>query len=360
MSPDRTTITRAEAIRRRKEEEQKRLEKLAPKKIKIPKTRPATKPKLKPISAPNTSTRSVTAARPLAERAATRSLSPVSTSRLRRRYDIAMSAPHGRTGSYTQPKSAHAQPKSATISMPKVGIGPRLLSFLIVALCGTGLYYMFSMDPFIVRNANIFGNQRVSVQELAGILGVANQPAVLLNPAQIEYNILATFPDIAAATVEVNLPAEVIVTVSERQPVVAWLQDGQTVWVDALGYAFPPRGQVDKLATVTSASAPPIPANFDVSQTIGARPFLTAELSAAIVTLSPRLPEGASLIFDSGYGLGWSDPRGWRVYFGHSNGDANLKFQVYQSMVDYLTQHDVQPTLISVEYPNAPFYRVEQ
>jgi cell division protein FtsQ len=152
----------------------------------------------------------------------------------------------------------------------------------------------------------------------------------------------------------------VIVTVSERQPVVAWMQDGQTAWVDAQGYAFPPRGQVDGLATVTSAGAPPIPANLDLNQKIGARPFLTSELSAAIVTLAPSLPEGASLIFDPNYGLGWSDPRGWRVYFGHSNGDATLKFQVYQSMVDYLTQQDVQPTLISVEYPNAPFYRVEQ
>ena len=159
---------------------------------------------------------------------------------------------------------------------------------------------------------------------------------------------------------EVNLPAEVVVTVSERQPVVAWLQDGQTVWVDAQGYAFPPRGLVEGLVTVTSAGAPPIPASVNVAQTIGARPFLTPDLSATIVTLSPHVPQGAALIFDPGYGLGWSDPRGWKVYFGHSNGDAGLKFQVYQSMLDYLAQHNIQPTLISVEYPNAPFYRVEQ
>jgi hypothetical protein len=244
--------------------------------------------------------------------------------------------------------------------MPKIGIGPRLLSFLLVALCATGLYYMFSMDPFIVRTASILGNNRVSVEQIANVLGVANQPAALLSPAQIEYNVLAAFPEIATASVIVELPANVVVTVSERQPVVSWQQDGQMTWVDAQGYAFPPRGDVSGLVTVTSAGAPPAPANLNLNQTIGARPFLTSDLSAAIVTLSPLVPEGAALVFDPAYGLGWSDPRGWRVFFGHSNGDAALKFQVYQSMLDHLTKEEIQPVLISVEYPNAPYYRVEQ
>jgi hypothetical protein len=77
------------------------------------------------------------------------------------------------------------------------------------------------------------------------------------------------------------------------------------------------------------------------------------------VKLSPLVPQDATLVFDPAYGLGWSDPRGWRVYFGHSDGDADLKYQVYQAMLDYLTKNNIQPTLISVEYPTAPFYRVE-
>jgi cell division protein FtsQ len=359
MSPDRTTITRAEAIRRRKEEDQKRREKAAPKTTSKPKPaakpKPVAKPKLKLIHA------SKPAAGPKAERVALRypsaslraGLSPVSASRLRHRYDIAMSSPYGRAESYNRPKAP-------TISMPKIRIGPRLLSFLLVALCAAGLYYMFSMDPFIVREASVVGNNRVGVEQIANILGVANQPAALLNPAQIEYNILATFPEIATASVEVGLPANVVVTVSERQPVVSWLQSGQMTWVDAQGYAFPPRGEVSGLVTVTSTGAPPTPTNLNLAQTIGARPFLTSDLSAAIVTLSPLVPEGATLVFDPGYGLGWSDPRGWRVFFGHLNGDAALKFQVYQAMLDYLAKQNIQPALISVEYPNAPYYRVEQ
>jgi cell division protein FtsQ len=370
MSPDRTTITRAEAIRRRKEEEEKRREKSAPKIIS--RLKPTLKPEPKPAAKPKPSTPKPTAkprlisahkpaAKPKAERVTTRNpstslragLSAVSASRLRHRYDIAMTSPYGRAGSYERPKAP-------AISMPKISIGPRLLSFLLTVLCAAGLYTMFSMDPFIVRNASILGNNRVGVEQIANVLGVANQPAALLNPAEIEYNILAAFPDIASASVEVDLPARVVVTVSERQPVVVWQQDGQTTWVDAQGYAFAPRGDVQGLVTVTSTGAPPIPANLNLSQTIGARAFLTSDLSAAIVTLSPLVPEGATLVFDPAYGLGWSDPRGWRVYFGHSDGDAAIKYQVYQSMVDYLTKHNIQPTLISVEYPDAPFYRIEQ
>ena len=32
---------------------------------------------------------------------------------------------------------------------------------------------------------------------------------------------------------QIALPARVYITVSERQPVVSWLQDGREVWVDA-------------------------------------------------------------------------------------------------------------------------------
>jgi hypothetical protein len=364
MSTDRTTITRAEAIRRRKEEDQKRREKATPKIISrlkpTPKPKPAATPKLVPAHKP--------VVRPKAEDVLARrnpSVTPRTTvsaetaSRLRRQYDIAMTSPHSRTANYGRTES-FGRSRAPSISLPKVGLGPRLLSFVIVALCAVGLYYQYSMDPFIVRNASILGNNRVSLDQIAQVLGIANQPAALLNPGQIEYNILANFPDIATATVEIDLPSRVVVTITERQPVVAWQQDGQTMWVDAQGYAFAPRGDVQGLVTVAAAGTPPTPENVNLGQTIGARPFLTSDLLAAIVTLSPLVPEGATMIFDPAYGLGWSDPRGWRVYFGDSNGDANLKFQVYQSMLDYLTKHEIQPTLISVEYPNAPFYRVAQ
>jgi hypothetical protein len=334
MSRDRITMTRAEAIRLRHEEDQKRRESLVKKTIATPRSKggPA-KPKINQ--------------RPRGKPAPVKAAKPGLHSK---RYDIAMSAPYGRVAAGKQ---------TPALSMPKVAFGPRWISFLLVALCGAALYFITSDNYFVVSSANVIGNNRVSADEISSALGVMGLPAALLNPAQIEYNLLAAFPDIATARIEVNLPAEVVVTVSERQPIAAWQQDGQTVWVDAQGYAFPPRGFVEGLVTISAVSAPPVPANADLAQGIGARPFLSEEMAAALMILSPRVPQGSSLVYDPRYGLGWTDPRGWQAYFGHTHGDVNTKLQVYQGMVDYLIKRGITPKLISVEYPDAPFYRTE-
>ncbi len=339
MSPDRLTLTRSEALRRRKEEEQKMREKLTQKRVSTP----------RPIAQTNPLTGS------RVEQAATRVSPSVSRNRFRARYDVAVMPVR------SQARAAMAARRQApSITLPRITFGPRWFSMLLVIACLASLYFYVTDPYFLAQEAVIYGNQRVTAQDINSVLGIANQPAALLNPAQIEYNILASFPEIYGAYVQVELPAKVTITVAERQPVAAWAQDGQVVWVDAHGYAFPPRGVVDGLVTVTAAGSPPPPDTFDPAQTIGARPFLTPELSAAIATLAPQVPEGAALVYDPRYGLGWSDPRGWQAYFGKKNSDITTKLAVYQSLVEDLAARGVQPTLISVEYPNSPFYRVSQ
>lgn len=335
MSPNRVTMTRAEAIRRRREEEQKRREDLVKKTISLPKLQSKPKPE-QTHPAPNP----VKAAG-----------SPL-LGRHSRRYDIAMSTPYGRA-------EAKPAPQSGSFSMPKIDFGARWLSLLLIALCGTALYFITSDSFFMVNAASIQGNNRVGADQISSVLGVMGKPAALLNPAQIEYNVLATFPDIASVHVEVNLPADVVVSVSERRPVAAWQENGQVVWVDAQGYAFPPRGFVEGLVTVSSAGAPPAPTNVDMTQVVGARPFLNPDMAMALMTLSPYVPQGASLVYDPRYGLGWTDPRGWQAYFGNSTGNVNTKLLIYQGMVDFLAKQGITPKLISVEYPDAPFYRTE-
>ena len=333
MSPDRVTMTRAEAIRRRREEEQQRRESQAQKRVILPRPAPA-KPKV--------------------DRAPTKkAVLPVETNRHSRRYDIAMSTPYARVAA--EEKTSHFP----TLHLPKFGFGPRWISFLLIAITATGLYFMTSDAFFTVSSADVIGNNRLSAEQVSGVLGVKGTPVILLNPAQIEYNVLATFPDVSTVQVDINLPAQVVVTVSERQPVAAWQQAGQTVWVDAQGYAFPPRGFVEGLVTVSATGAPPALDNVDMTQTVGARRLLTVDMAAALMTLSPHVPQGSALIYDPRYGLGWSDPRGWQTYFGHSGDRIAVKLQVYQSVVDDLVKQGITPKLISVEYPDAPFYRTE-
>jgi cell division protein FtsQ len=341
MSPDRTTITRAEAIRRRKEEEQNRREQLTLRNVAKPKPAPAAKTSARAKSGWSDTTRSV---------------SPSATNRIRRSYDMAASAPFRQT----RRAAVHNLPE-INIRMPRIGYGPRWLSIFIALFCLLDLYFMLNSSPFIVSNAEISGNNRINTQEIQSVLGIENQSVVSINPTQIESNILASFPDVASASVSVDIPNGVHVMVEERVPVAVWQQQsGETFWVDSLGYKFQPRGQVDGLPIIMANGNPPVNPNEDSEKEPVLQPFLPADLSKTIEVLSQNLPQGSNLVFDPQYGLGWNDPKGWKVFFGHSYQDSTLKLQVYQSMLDHLAKENIQPAMISVEYPNAPFYRVEQ
>jgi hypothetical protein len=90
-----------------------------------------------------------------------------------------------------------------------------------------------------------------------------------------------------------------------------------------------------------------------------ARAFIAPDTVLAAQTLSAYIPSGTVLMYEPKYGLGWSDPRGWRAFFGTSGTDIAQKLQVYQALVEDLTRRGIQPAIISVEFPNAPFYRME-
>jgi len=341
MSPDRTTITRAEAIRRRKEEEQKRREQLTLRNVNKP----------KPAPAPRATARSKSAWTDVPK-----SASSVTTNRIRRSYDMAESAPFRQARRLNTPNLP-----GINIQMPRIRFGPRWISFFLTVLCLSILYLMLNTNPFIVYNSDISGNNRINAQEIQSVLGVENQSIVTINPTQIESNILAAFPDVSTVKVNLNIPNGVNVKIEEREPVAVWQQQsGETFWVDAFGYKFQQRGQVDGLPIIMAAGDPPVSIIENTDQVVGVKPFLPDDLSKTITALSMNLPEGSNLVFDPQYGLGWNDPKGWKVFFGHSYQESALKLQVYQIMLDHLAKENIQPTMISVEYPNAPFYRVEQ
>jgi hypothetical protein len=245
------------------------------------------------------------------------------------------------------------------------------------------LALIWFVPPFVVGNAQVSGNHRLAASDINSVLGMAGHSLVTARPDQLEQKLLAAFPELKDVSVRVAFPAALEVAVTERTPLIAWQQADGTLWVDADGYAFPPRGAVDGLITVQASGAPPFAGSAkpgtDVGTTltlagltslagvdpasagqVGARRLLSPDAVTAMQAIIPYLPQGTALIYDPSYGLGWKDTRGWDAYFGQTVGDMSLKLQIYQIMVDSLTKRGIQPTMISVEFPNAPFYRVEQ
>ena len=315
--------SRAEAVRmRRREQAQKRVTKSSAM---------ATRP-LPPI----TSRDSITYAGPVR-------VAPPNT---RRKFQAALSMPG-------------IEVRMPGIQITSAGIRSRVLSIMLSLLLGTCLYLAVTLPEFHAAPAQVAGNERISADEINAVLGTTGQSIFMLTGAQLETRLRLNYPELEAAHVTISLPNAIHVSVVERQPVVLWQQGSGYTWIDASGIAFRPRVSPGNLIPVAALAAPPA-ATLTQSDPLSPVPFIPQDLVKAIQTLAPDVPAGTTMEYDPKYGLGWSDSRGWKVYFGSETKDMPLKLQVYKSLVDTLAQKGIQPTFISVQYANAPYYRISQ
>ncbi|MGC8855788.1 MAG: cell division protein FtsQ/DivIB [Anaerolineae bacterium] len=230
--------------------------------------------------------------------------------------------------------------------------------FLVVAL-GALLSFLFFSPIFRVGEAEVVGAQRLSPVEINAALAISGQPIFLLRPADLEMRLRLSYPELRSAKVKIGLPNRVSVIVEERQPVILWQQGEGYTWIDANGVAFRPRGETPRLIPVVALGTPP--ANGGVaSDPLSPAPFLSPQMVAMIQALASDLPGGTVMLYDPRYGLGWSDPHGWRVFFGTQAENIPLKLRVYQALAASLTQRGLTPALISVAYPDAPYYRMAE
>jgi cell division septal protein FtsQ len=245
------------------------------------------------------------------------------------------------------------------ISISRPNLGKRLPSFLLVALLGVALYFAFNAPQLQVAQAQVTGNQMLPPEEINAALDIAGQPAFLLVPSKLERQLRLTFPEITYAKVDVALPNFVSVNVIERKPVIRWEQGASFTWISEDGVAFRPRGEAPGLISVLALSAPPTEGNISPDSLTPA-PFISSDMVRAIKGLANHVPPGAVVLYDASFGLGWNDPRGWKVYFGTNASDVELKMRVYESMVNSLAERGIRPALINVTYPTAPYYRMSE
>lgn len=241
--------------------------------------------------------------------------------------------------------------------MPRMRANLRFASILVALLLSVSIYLAFSLPYFYVPSATVLGNNHISKEEITTVLGVVGQSIFTVQPDELESRLRLNYPEMLSADVKVYLPNHVYVTVSERVPVILWQKGDGYTWVDAEGVAFRPRGLQAGLVPVVAVDEPQ-PGIASTDDPLSPPPYMQKELVNAIVALSPLLPAGQTMTFDSTHGLGWKDPRGWQVYFGTTANDMPLKIRVYQSLVDSLMARSVFPEYINVMYPEAPYYRM--
>jgi hypothetical protein len=283
---------------------------------------------------------------PITTRASAAYAAPRRTAGTRRRMQASLSMP-----------GIHIQTPAA--AMPRFEVGWRLLSFFIALAMAVALYLAWNLPMFRVVSAQVQGNQRLSSNEISAVLNSSGQPIFALAPSDMETRLRLNYPELASAKVTLGLPNLVTVNVVERQPVILWQINGGYTWIDDNGVAFRPRGNAGNLISVTALGAP-APGPASQVDPLSPVPYISVDMVKAIKTLAPDVPAGSTLTYDPQYGLGWTDSRGWKVVFGVDPQDMPLKWQVYQSLVNTLIQQGIKPAFISVQYVNAPYYRMSQ
>jgi cell division protein FtsQ len=247
-------------------------------------------------------------------------------------------------------------------SIPSFGVGWRLFSALLIGALGFAIYSLWYSPMFTIDKIDVSGMVRLTNAEINSVADVIGKSIILVNPAKLETEMQKAFPELVNISVETEVPNIVKISFVERQPVLAWQQDEQTYWVDENGYAYAPHGEGGPSVTVQGSellSSSPV-----MGDTLGdieeEDQTLPVELVNAILAVSHGVPENTPIVYDNQHGIGWTDPRGWQVYFGSTDEDISIKLKVYEKIFRRLKKAGIRPALISVEHLHAPYYRLER
>jgi hypothetical protein len=253
------------------------------------------------------------------------------------------------------------QPKARKISLKGMNLGWRLLSLVLAGVLSYAIYFMWTSPYFKVASPVITGNVRVSSAEFINAMAVEGKPAFTVVPSEVHATLLNTFPELVSADLKFIFPNRVDLEVTEREPVLIWKQGGQTLWIDLFGIPMMPRGEAGNWYVVTATGDAVGPVAIDPVNHPGQyKPVAGTDLILMILNLANMTPSGTAIAYDPRYGLGWNDPQGWKVYFGFNMDGLDSKVAQYAGIVTNLNNQGIQPKIISVQYPYAPFYRLEQ
>ena len=258
--------------------------------------------------------------------------------------------------------------------------GWRLLSLALVAGLSYLLLTAFRSPDYLISSVRISGLQRLSEEEVLAQLDLAGKHIFTVQPEEIKTIVAAAFPEFRDIHVGISLPARVSISVTERQPMFTWESRDTLMWVDTEGYLIPARGTASQMLTIKADSLPVYQLDEDLKEEgitkviqdksikkPGISDFyffaqvkhLDSNLLAGVLQLNAWMPEEPYLLYQKQRGLGWEDVRGWDVFVGAKLENINDKMVMYETIVRGLEDQGIDPSVVSVEFLHAPYYRVD-
>ncbi len=249
-------------------------------------------------------------------------------------------------------------------------IGAAAIAVVLLAI----VLLLTNLDLFQARVVEVNGIQRVTAADVQAVVDNNNRSIFTLDRENTINAIEVAFPELTHIQLRVVFPNKVVLTVQERQPILAWVSGDTTKWISADGVVMPVRGDAGTLPTIQSEAAVPVTTpikevtsvvdfvNQVVDKKVNANnpeetiQHIDPAILAAAISLSAQMPSGASLIYDPIAGMGFNDPRGWKAYFGVDFSNLQFKQSEYETIVDRLKNLGITPKMISVAFSDAPYY----
>ena len=258
--------------------------------------------------------------------------------------------------------------------------GWRLLSFVLVIGLAYFVLTAFRSPEYQVSNVEISGLQRLNAEEVLGNLNLVGKHIFAVQPEEIANVIAASYPELRDIKVSISLPARVSISVVERQPMFTWQMSARTMWVDTEGYLIPARGESAQMLTIDADALPLYQVDEDLREYGSSKiiqdkaikkpgqselmfftqtKHIDSNLLVAVLQLNAWMPDESTLLYQQQRGLGWTDTRGWDVFIGQKLESINDKMVMYETIVRELEEQGINPSMVSVEFLNAPYYRVD-
>lgn len=227
-------------------------------------------------------------------------------------------------------------------------LSARMLSAIILLSLAVVLVMIFQSDTFYVHHIEVGGLTYLTAEEVFGLSDVTNLHLFWVDPTEVREGVLRS-PSVADADVSVAWPPHgVQIEVRERAPAVIWEQAGVRTWIDVRGRVMQQRIDLEGLLLISVEGS---------DMPVGPNVVIPQDVVDGALQLHTLLPTLEALIYDPVEGLGYQDPRGWRVWFGAGTA-MPARLNVYNAIVADLEQRDIYPEMIDVGDTNAPYYKV--
>lgn len=205
---------------------------------------------------------------------------------------------------------------------------------------------------FFVYGAQIQGNRHIDAASIFEASGVNERHILWVDPREVAEQI-SQIPGVKSVTVRLSLPAQVIIQVREREPVIMWrtMSVGGDWWLDEEGFVLPYHGDTEHPNTVfvVDWSDRQLQPNARIDP---------PDLVLWVKQMAQALPGARLFYYQQDRGLNFiqeKDNHKWPVYVGDGQGLA-LKIRSVQALSSYLLAHEIYPGFIDVRWPELPVF----